>query len=60
MLKFFIILGVVFTMTSCSNAKLDTCKEKASKLWNNNKTATKADNKPYWNAIKRCEKKYNK
>jgi len=57
-LKILTVTSVVFILTSCSNAELDSCKDKASKLWDSSSNASKADNKAYWDAMKRCETKY--
>ncbi len=54
-LMFAIIMSSSLSLTGCSNSELDTCKKKASKLWDASSHATKKSNAAYWAAMQKCK-----
>ncbi len=50
------ITASMLLLSGCGPSPAEVCIEEKSSLWNT-KAVTKADNKPYWDAVKLCNEK---
>lgn len=53
----FVLFSSFLFLSSCENAELNNCKEKASALWDNSQNPANK-NAAYWQAVEKCKEKY--